>query len=176
MSWDSTAAEARMMDDTGSLQNLNDIIVPAAVPWWPPAPGWYVLAGILAMVLAAVCVRWLRARRRDLYRRLALRELAGIRRDASGQALQALPQLLKRTALAAWPRDRVAALSGAEWHRFLDQSAGMNRFQSGDGEILDRLAYPSRAAEAPAPGESTRLLEAAERWLRNHDRSRAGLD
>ena len=176
MNWDDTATEAQLMNDSGSLQNLNDIVMPAAVPWWPPAPGWYGLAAILLTILAVAWVYWLRARRRNRYRRLALRELAGIRQDTSGRALQTLPQLLKRTALAAWPRDRVAALSGAEWHRFLDQSAGMNRFQSGAGEVLDRLAYLSRAAEAPSAGESARLLDAAERWLRQHDRSRVGVD
>jgi hypothetical protein len=34
------------MNDAGSRQKLNDIVVPAPVPWWPPAPGWYVLLGI----------------------------------------------------------------------------------------------------------------------------------
>jgi len=176
MIWGSTAAEVQAMNETGSLQNLNDIVVPAAVPWWPPAPGWYVLAAGLAMVLAVVLIRWLRARRRNLYRRLALRELAGIRQDPSDQTLLTLPQLLKRTALAAWPRDRVAALSGAEWHRFLDESAGMDLFQSGAGEVLDRLAYPLSPARLPPQRESSRLLDAAEHWLKNHDISRGGVD
>ena len=40
------------MNDPGSLQNLNDIVVPGPVAWWPPAPGWYVLAAFALAGLA----------------------------------------------------------------------------------------------------------------------------
>ena len=39
------------MGDPGSLQNLNDIVAPAPVAWWPPAPGWWMLAALLATLL-----------------------------------------------------------------------------------------------------------------------------
>ena len=35
------------MNDPGSLQNLNDIVVPGPVAWWPLAPGWYLLLAVL---------------------------------------------------------------------------------------------------------------------------------
>ena len=38
------------MNDPGSLQNLNDIVLPAPVPWWPLAPGWWVLIGLIPIV------------------------------------------------------------------------------------------------------------------------------
>ena len=36
--------------DPGSLDALQDIAVPAAVPFWPPAPAWYWLAVALALL------------------------------------------------------------------------------------------------------------------------------
>jgi len=156
------------MNDAGSLQNLNDIVVPGAVPWWPPAPGWYVLAAALAVFLFLLLFRWWQGRRRNRYRRQALLELAAIRQSSSVDALRNLPALVKRAALAAWTREQVAALSGEAWHRFLDESAGTDRFRAGAGATLDRLAYGTARADAPAPSEQQEVLDAAEFWLRNH--------
>ena len=39
-----------MKPDPASLENLRDIAVPPPVPWWPPAPGWWVL-GLLALLV-----------------------------------------------------------------------------------------------------------------------------
>ena len=73
---------------------------------------------------------------------------------------------MKRAALTAWPRAEVAALTGSEWHDFLDRSAGMDRFGAGAGRALDRLAYGG--AETLAPDELLDLYGAAEQWLRRH--------
>ena len=151
------------MNDTASLANLNDIVVPDAVPWWPLAPGWYVLAVITALALIACAVVGWRRWRNNRYRRQALAQLEAIRKDAAS-SMQQLPELLKRTALSAWPRETVAALSGAPWHRFLDDSAGLDQFRSGNGDLLDRLAY----GDGLSVSERADLLEAAEDWLRRH--------
>jgi len=42
--------------------------------------------------------------------------------DVQVPALRALPELLKRTALAAWPRSDVARLSGSRWLSFLEKA------------------------------------------------------
>ena len=151
------------MNDNASLQNLNDIVTPDAVPWWPLAPGWYVLAVVAAMALAGLAVLGWRRWRKDRYRRQALAELEDIREDAA-ESLQRLPALLKRTALSAWPRETVASLSGQPWHAFLDHSAGTDQFCQGAGELLDQLAYGKSLSES----EHSRLLAAAENWLRLH--------
>jgi len=158
------------MSDAGNLQNLNDIVVPAAVPWWPPAPGWYVLLGVVAAVAAWLAVRYWRRRRRNRYRRQALLELSSIRNFSSGEKLRRLPALLKRAALSVWRREEVASLTGPAWHRFLDESAGTDQFCSGAGDTLDRLAYSGGGASTPAGPELRQVLDAAEFWLQNHQR------
>jgi len=156
------------MNDPASLQNLHDIVVPPPVSWWPPAPGWYAVAvlGFAALMLLAYqsWKRW----RRNRYRGEALRELQRLRKAAAQADLRQLPVLLKRAALSAWPRNEVAALVGADWHRFLDESAQMNCFTSGVGETLDRLAYARDRDAWPSQEQAKAALDAAERWLKRH--------
>ncbi|MBT8049095.1 MAG: DUF4381 domain-containing protein [Xanthomonadales bacterium] len=167
-------AETPMNGDGGSLQNLNDIVLPEAVPWWPPAPGWYVLAALLVLCFGYILVRRLRTRRRNRYRKLALLELAAIRQQGSAEALQSLPGLLKRTALSVWPREQVASLSGLEWYRFLDESADMDLFCSQAGVTLETMAYSATTETFPGKMERDLLLDASEHWLRNHSADNRG--
>ena len=163
------------------LARLRDVVPAPEPPWWPPAPGWWALAGVAAVAAAALAAwLWLRRRRRR-YRRLALAELErayescwrgavsgrAARPDAAGRYLQEVNQVLRRAALVAWPRERVAALTGDEWLAFLDRSAGMRGFRHGPGQALG--AGPYRAA----PECDVRAVHAlARKWLRGH-RSRA---
>ena len=57
--------------DPASLQNLNDIVLPEAVSWWPLANGWYYLFGVLLLLLAWFAYRMIRSWRRNGYRREA---------------------------------------------------------------------------------------------------------
>lgn len=150
--------------DPASLSKLNPIIWPEPAPWWPPAPGWYLVLTVLAMLLAWTA--WHMARRwwRNRYRRAALRELNAIKADPS--AIGALPGLLKRTAMVAFRRERAAALNGVEWQAFLDRTNPRDSFDHACGELLARLSY--RPDAALSPDESANLLRAGESWLRHH--------
>lgn len=156
------------MQNSGDLRNLNDIVVPPDVAGWPPAPGWYAVIAVIGVLLAWAAFRWWSSRRQNRYRVQALTELKEMRRDPSGESLQRLPELVKRAALAAWPREQVASLSGADWHRFLDESAEGNRFADGAGPLLDRLAYRPADAAGLSPAERERVLDAAADWFSRH--------
>jgi len=158
------------VSDTSSLQNLNDIVVPPDVPWWPLAPGWHILAGFIVLVIVFALYRTLKQRKKNLYRVLAMQELSDIRGQGETADLQLIPELLKRTVLSAWPRRDVAALSGTDWHRFLDRTAATNRFCSGAGEVLDRLAYGGGKGVNAGDAAVDAVIEAAEFWLKRHKR------
>ena len=91
--------------DPASLQNLNDIVLPPGIDWWPLASGWYMLIGLLLIALVSFIYRSLQRWKNNRYRRAALYELQllenGLKspgeRDAS---LRQIPVLLKRTALS----------------------------------------------------------------------------
>jgi len=152
--------------DPGSLERLHDIVVSPPVPFWPPAPGWYVVALVLVMAAGWACWWIIHRWRANAYRRAALAELqaAGTRRDQ----LKVLPELLKRTALAAYPRERVASLSSDAWLAFLDETAATPAFAAGPGKLLGELAYDPTLARRMSAADSDALLAAATTWIRHH--------
>jgi hypothetical protein len=162
-----------MSADATSLANLHDIVVPPPVSWWPLAWGWYLLGALLLAALAWGLVRWRRWRLANRYRDLALAELDDLS-DAIGDpasrtgALAALPMLLKRVALAAWPREQVAQLSGAAWWRFLDGSGGT--LGQVEGARLERLSYGREAGAGLSETEARGLAKAVRAWIRRHRR------
>lgn len=156
------------MNDRASLENLNDIVIPGAVAWWPLAPGWFVLAAAVMVLLVFITYRYWRKRQANRYRVLALQELSDIRRTADTAGLLQLPALLKRTALSVWPRSQVAALNGKDWHRFLDRTAATSLFTSRAGDILDRLAYGSENGVTVPDQDVETVMAAAMYWLKKH--------
>ncbi len=178
--------------DPASLENLNDVIVPDAVSWWPPANGWYLLGALsvlLAFLLLGLAIhRWWSRR----YRRQAIAELHQIQ-ALSGSVprtvtIAALDRLLKRVALAAWPRELVANLSGHAWLQFLrnalpsSTSPGRNRFGDASepksawtAELKD-LAYSAKRCEGLTAEQLETLFFEAERWIRQHRVDESSLD
>ena len=161
------------MTDATSLERLHDIVAPPPVPWWPPAPGWWVI-GALALVLGAIAARriWT-AWRAAAYRRAALAELRALETRAAdpGQreaALRELPALVKRTALAAFPRRVVAALSGTAWLGFLDRTGRTDAFTHGRGQVLGELAYDPATARMDATA-ADELFRVVRTWIGTHD-------
>ncbi|MHC4943883.1 MAG: DUF4381 domain-containing protein [Planctomycetota bacterium] len=174
------ALAAGQEGDPASLDNLHDIVTPAPVSWWPLAPGWYVLALLILLTLGWSAWTWYRRRRTNAYRRAALLEFEALSRQTGSahereDALRKLPELLKRTALAAWPRAEVAELTGREWLAFLDRTAGMKKFSEGKGRILPELAYGgSKFFQALKDEEVRSVIGLAERWIREHRVSESG--
>lgn len=134
-----------------SREAMHDLILLPPVSFWPATPAWFVLIALLLAMLGWIGWRAWRRWQRDAYRREALRELP----DASPQQIAAI---LKRVALVAWPREQVAALSGAAWAAFLRRTAPRARLAPAEAEMLENLAY------APADAH-----DAARRWVRCHD-------
>jgi len=138
-----------MPQDPASLQNLRDIAVPEPPPLWPPAPGVWVLLIIVLAVLIALALWWRRARTRNAYRR------AGLALLKNARTVRDVNIIVKRVALAAFPRSTVAPLWGDEWVAFLDGTCSRVRFAS-----LDETE-----AEAEA---SSKLQSTAGAWIRHH--------
>lgn len=161
-----------------SLAQLADVVLPPPVPWTPQTLGWQVV-GVLLLLLALV-LAWRAVRRywRNRYRREALAELKRleVQLDSTGETqvraavLAALAALIKRCALAAWPREQVAGLSGARWADFVLAHAGharhaaqalaplLREMQYHDERSLGRIALP----------EAQAMLTAAGQWIEGH--------
>lgn len=103
---------------------LRDIHLPPA-PWWPPAPGVWLVAALLALLAGSVAWwLWRHARRRPL--RAALREVDRIARawavdrDAAN-VLDGASRLLRRVARRIDPA--AASASGDAWRGFVHRYA-----------------------------------------------------
>jgi hypothetical protein len=158
--------------DPADLANLRDLALPPPAPWWPPAPGWWILLAGAAAIGAILLLRALATYRANAYRRAADRELAALEStlDAGaadyGLVAAQVSQVLKRAALAAFPREAVAPLSGAAWLQFLDQTGGTTAFRNYAGRVLTEAIF--RQSHRAGPAESRPLVAAAREWVRNH--------
>jgi hypothetical protein len=144
--------------------DLRDIHVPQAPSDWPPAPGWWLLAVLMLTALMLLGQRAWRQLRRLRRRRRILAELDDLRTEHCGPVLiTGISTLLKRVALSRFPRLDVAALTGAGWLAFLDDTGGRGAFQRGAGRVLADGPYaPSPRCDADA------LLALARDWLRKN--------
>ncbi|MEA3409108.1 MAG: DUF4381 domain-containing protein [Candidatus Eisenbacteria bacterium] len=163
-----------MSNDPFSLSNIRDIVEPAAISAWPQATTARLLGGLVIVWAVAVVVVLLIRRRRNAYRRAGLRELPEIEKRLSGSgtgvtALRELAVLLKRVALAAWPREHVASLSGERWLAFLDSTCPGANFTSGSGRLLESSSSASDGAmSSVARADIDGLVRAARRWIGHH--------
>jgi hypothetical protein len=163
-----------MNPDPTSLDRLHDIVAPRAVAWWPPAPGWYWLLGGAVVLFCVLAVRALIRWQHNRYRREALAELSGqevalrdpVRRIIT---LPAVAELLKRTAVTAYPREEVATLTGAPWFEFLDRTERASLFMRGDGAILERSAYDPRTAVDIDDRKTAELVSEVRYWIKHHE-------
>ena len=159
-------------DTPSALKPLQELPLPEPVSWAPQTIGWVAVAVLL--MAAAIWAGWMGWRRykRERYRRVALAELAEIEvalNDAQHRtaALTAIPSLIKRTSLAAAPRERVAALSGDEWLAFLKRTRG--RFDERSGALLTLVSYaPAEQIASITPLEVETLVSVTRDWIQRH--------
>ena len=159
--------------DPASLLNLNDIVLPEAVSWWPLASGWYYLFGVLLVMLALFVYRMIQNWRSNGYRREALHQLQVLAKDIKSTekrdaGLRQLPVLLKRTALSVYPRGQLASLTGESWLNFLNSKVSKASFNNATAALLDKLSYSVGDLSAVDTKTANELLGACQHWLKNH--------
>lgn len=162
-----------MNSDPASLDRLHDIVAPPSAPLWPPAPGWYYVLGLLAVLglvlLGRGFIRW----QRNRYRREALAEWAKLELVLHDPArrvavLGCLGALLKRTALTAYSRAEVAALSGPDWFAFLDRTGRTTVFSAGVGGQLAAAAYDPPSVASVDERNARHIATGVRDWIKHH--------
>ncbi|MEP3280462.1 MAG: DUF4381 domain-containing protein [Stappiaceae bacterium] len=138
------------------LDRLEPIPEPAPVSMLPQTGGWVILGLLLGAMLISVCIALWKYWRRNGYRRTAIDEIDAARHDPV-----ALARILRRTALAAYPREQVASLSGRDWWQFLNANCPKPPFTEEDGTLLSKIPYQKMP-------DDFQLTPAVRYWVKHH--------
>lgn len=155
-----------MPPSSSPLQELRDVHLPDPISLWPPAPGWWMIFG--AVVAGVIVSLWiLTYRRRTRARRLAMTELGAIKQHYDTHRddrwlVQRLSAIVRRHAMAIFPRTEVAGLVGTSWLQFLDRTGRTNQFTDGVGHVLSSGPYRPQAAVSAAE-----LVPLVEHWIQH---------
>ena len=151
------------------LDQLRDIHLPEPISWWPPAPGWWILA-LAGSALAVWLLRWLYRRyKAKHYRRQALAQLKELKELQAGSdsqdQLRALFVLLKQTANCAYPNRQPSSMAIDPFVEFLRFSCNQSVFSQPTGE-LQTLLYAKQTSEQSQDIEA--LFEDTRIWIKAH--------
>jgi hypothetical protein len=162
---------------------LRDIHLPGLIAWWPPAPGWWLVAALALAGLVAFALYY----RNGRHRRAALRVVGKVRAALEQGAepvecLQRVSTTLRRFAMTTADQqsvaslravggvterpdsDEVAGLIGQRWLRYLDSRWQRDEFTGGAGRLL--LAAPYARPDTIERQHAIELAALCADWLR----------
>ena len=151
----SDAATYEGMNLVDLLDLLAPVPEPVAISMWPQTTGWIWLG--LALGIAAIWLGWRLLERHQAY---AYRHAAHSALNLAKDDPNDIAAILRRTALAAYPRDEVAGLSGEMWLAFLDRSYGGKGFATQTGRAMVSAPYQKSTPVVRGLGDL------AQQWVR----------
>lgn len=173
-----------ILDSSAPVAMLRDIHDIPAIPWWPPAPGWWLLA--IAGTLLVIFVWRSRARislripipgiTLGSWRWEAASALRDLRRRAdkgqdAKQILGELSELLRRIAMARLGRPACAGLVGTAWLDWLAAHDPNGFHWQARGRVLIDAPYAPAGALRDRVGakDLLSLIDAALAWVAVRD-------
>lgn len=137
--------------DPQQLPQLKDIHLPTDPSIWPLALGWWLLMAILSGLIVWLFFVIRKYFYKKQYNRMLFDELTKLEKKLKQSPDKSLVAetniLLRRIALAYYPNDDIASLTGADWLKFLDESGKTQNFSKGAGRILIEAPYRSGQLE-----------------------------
>lgn len=144
---------------------LRDIHLPAPIPWWPPATGWWVLFGGVTVAAAVSVMVW------RWWRRGALRRAAGVRLreiEAAFATHQDQHRLARELSMLCRQvmgcvSDQPDSLSGTGtvWLQRLDDYSRAKFFTDGIGQVLAHAPF-----DPAVRFDGQRMLHGIAEWIR----------
>ncbi len=156
------------MNDT--IPALGQFIEPSPVRFYPSAPGWHVLAGIILLMLAGIVVFAFHRYRKNRYRRFALRwleqeEQKYIANKEYDQLIYIANLLAKQICTHLTGNNQALILRGSDWLTYLSQTCPTLSFSSSEEEILKALyESPTGLSQQQAVDFSDKIKH----WIKKH--------
>jgi len=149
------------------LADLKPLIAPPPVPWWPPAPGWWILATVLIISLCAAIIWGYRRWQHHVgtrYQREAIKLLVEASNYAPEKRLQEIAAILRRAAICAWGREKIGT---QPWSAIMELSlqSDKKRLAAFDSNSIQLLTENLYRATVTADAELESLTSQAKVWL-----------
>lgn len=150
---------------------LRDIHGLDAIPWWPLAPGWWLVIAIAGLLMLFFGARyWLGCYaawfgwRGDARRQLRLLKKS-LKHEEPYRVAGRLSELMRRIAMVHSGRQQTAALTGEDWLHWLATHDNSGFDWERRGQLLVTAPYmpPTMPVERK---ELLTLIAAASRWLK----------
>jgi hypothetical protein len=150
---------------------LRDIHLPGAIGWWPPAPGWWLVAALALAAVAVYAVHYYRGRHKRVALRALTRVRAALEQGAEPVAcLQYVSTTLRRFAMTSVGKPAaqlapvdVPGLIGDRWLEYLDARWERTEFTAGLGRQL--LAAPYTRPNSIERTAALELTGLCKDWL-----------
>lgn len=149
------------MNPQSITAQLAPLRAPDPISWWPPAPGWWLLALLALAVLLLLARALWRFHRRGAPLRAARGTVEALRNSSAGldERTAELARLQRQLAIRFAGRRACAGLTGAAWAEFLNSLAPSGEFYF-DATLTD-LPYRGQVTEE----DWKDLVDATSRWL-----------
>lgn len=156
------------MNETSTYNSsIGNLIEPEPIGYSFNTPGWYIVFGVLLIIVLVLGFIQYRKYKKDAYRRNAIKQLEFIIQQNSSNVIYEINALLKVTALQLFERRKVASLVGEEWFRFLNSTmiSGNSMAEKEFEKFTMALYNPKEQLGNEAMNE---LKDFAILWIKNH--------
>ena len=148
---------------TENLIDLLDKLIlptePLPISLIPETGGWYFLVLFLGLIILGLIRFLVKRYRANAYRRDAIAALP-LAADDAGM----LARIIRKAALATFPREDVAGLYGDDWAAFLERTCEGQPFK---GDLAKQITRAPYDLTIPVSDE---LISAACHWISKHQR------
>jgi hypothetical protein len=151
------------------LSNLKPIFMPDPIKFEPITIGWYLILGLVFIILVFVIYMLFKKYQLKAYRRSSVREILKLEPEIgnskSSELIQKISTILKTTAFYSYSREKVAKLSGADWQNFL-----ISKISSGSNcrDTFAMLDNQYVAGKKIGSSEIEKLIDVSLKWIRRH--------
>lgn len=156
---------------------LEDIITPDTVSAWPPALGWWIVLLLVMGLFIFTFFYYQRYQQKWGYRKEALRLLDNIMDEWKTKKLsneivtQELLALLKRTAITAYPTNKIEKAYGEQWLNILKTQAPSLAMDKSIDELILSSQYQKDDRIKPQI-----LVQFCQNWIRQHQGNWQGVN